>query len=119
VVHIPLVQTSVARQAVPQEPQLVASVCVDLHTPLHAVCPEGHTQTLFTHDWLEPHVAPHAPQFVLLVAVSTQRPPQSVSPAGHLHTPFVQLCPALHALRHVPQLATSVERSRHALSQNS
>ena len=89
-------------QAMPQPPQLRASLWVLEHTPLQNVVPVPQAwQCDATHTWLAGHVVPHVPQFVRSVVGSVQTPPQVVPrpPAALVqrHAPATHDSPVPHA----------------------
>lgn len=111
--QIRLLHTAFVGQTAKHAPQCWTLVSRFVHTPLHAVAPDGHTHLPAEHDVPPLHTVPHAPQCELLVCRDTQIEPQTDWPAGHAHTPPEQACPARHARPQAPQLAVFVRRSTH------
>jgi hypothetical protein len=105
--HAPAVQLCVEVQTVPQAPQLVVSLAVSTHTPLHEVVPEGHRQRPVEHDVPAGQRVPQAPQLFESVAVFTQVVPQVTLPAGHVHAPAVHTCEGPQVTPQAPQLLAS------------
>jgi len=101
--HAPAEHTKPTPHALPQLPQLLASLCVLTQLVPHVVRPLMHAHALLTQDEPAAQVRMHAPQLPLLVRVSTHVPPQLVCPAGHRHEPAVQVDPPVHARPHIPQ----------------
>jgi len=78
--HAPLTQLSMlAGHCFPQPPQLLESVCVLTHAPLHLVSPAEQVQFPPVHVPPAPHPLLHLPQLALSVCTSTQALPQAVS----------------------------------------
>jgi hypothetical protein len=87
--QVPLEQDDVAPltavvHAFPHDPQLVLSVCVLTHAPLHAFCPVGHwlPQTPAEHTGVAPvtvvvQTVPHPPQLWMSLFGSTHAVPQT------------------------------------------
>jgi hypothetical protein len=72
--HIPDAQLSPEAHVLPQLPQLLGSVWVSTHWPLHSPCPVGHLQSPFWQMAPNASVAqswPHVPQWLASVCVST------------------------------------------------
>jgi hypothetical protein len=74
--HFPLLQTSVALQAVPQAPQLLASLLMFTHVPLQSVVPVAQPHFPAVQVWPVAHLVLQAPQLSLLLWRSTQAPLQ-------------------------------------------
>ena len=103
--HAPLEQTgAVTGQTLPQPPQLVGELCVDVQTPLQSVPPFGHRHAPPRHVVPPVHATLQAPQFALSEATFTQRLPHAVVPCGHAQTPPAQTSPGAQACPHAPQL---------------
>jgi hypothetical protein len=111
--------------ALPQAPQLAASVCVSTQAAVLAQnvgAALGHAQVpptqLSALGQTFPPADAHPPQLAALVCVSTQVPAQDVGAvAGHPHAPPTQLVPPVQTLppwfAQPPQLAPSVCVSTH------
>jgi hypothetical protein len=123
--HIPLTQLSMlGGQLFPQEPQLLESVCVSVHEPLHIVSPVEQVQFPALQVPPAPHELSHLPQFLLSVCTSTQELPlQAVSGGPESvvqsawHLPFAQKgLPFIteHVMPHPPQLFGSLWIAVHA-----
>jgi hypothetical protein len=66
--HVPPEQPSV--QTCPHEPQLESSFCVSVHTPPHAVVPEGHAHDPPVHAAPPLHATQLGPQWFASELVS-------------------------------------------------
>jgi hypothetical protein len=117
--HLPPWQTSLARQGMPQPPQLPRSVAVSTHMSgvphiIPAVIDAHGTHLPPTHAAPTEHAMPHAPQLPRSVVRSTQAAaapvPQRCWPAGHEHIPFWQSAAAAQDVPHAPQLLKSLIR---------
>ena len=74
--HAPLTQLSMlGGQTFPQAPQLLESVCVSVHVPLHTVSPVEQVQLPPLHVAPAPHWLLHLPQLLLSACTSTQELP--------------------------------------------
>jgi hypothetical protein len=93
----PISQLWPVTQAVPQAPQLAASVWTStqimrppvMQMRFGVVHEIAHAP--LTQSWPEGQAVAHAPQLAGSLAVSTQRPMQSVWPVGHAQRPAWQL----------------------------
>ena len=122
--HTPLTQLSMfAGHCFPQPPQLLESVCVLTHAPLHLVSPDEQVQFPPVHVPPAPHPLLHLPQLALSVCTSTQALPQAVSGGPESvvqsvrHLPWAQNgVPFIteHTLPQLPQLAGSLWIAVHA-----
>ena len=72
----------------PHLPQLLASVIVSTHVPLHAV-PVVHWHLLLTHDAPDGHALLQLPQFEESLVVSTHCPPHMVPLHGFVVGPVL------------------------------
>ncbi|MFO0605277.1 MAG: hypothetical protein U0324_19010 [Polyangiales bacterium] len=72
--HEPLEQRVPAPQTVPQPPQLLLSVAVLTHVPLHDTWPVGQAQAPTTQSWPPVHTRPQAPQLLLSAARLVSQP---------------------------------------------
>jgi len=72
-------------QALPHDPQLLVSDCVEMHAPPQLTSPDAHSilHSPFTHVSPVPHTRPHTPQFFASRARSTQIAPHAACPSGH------------------------------------
>jgi hypothetical protein len=110
--HAPAEHQKPGAQALPQRPQLLASLEVSTHLPEHRV-PVAHAHALLlqiipiAHAWLQP------PQFIASLVVLTHEVPQRAVPVGHavaMQVPPVHTWPVEQRWLHAPQLAPSVIR---------
>jgi len=72
-----------AAQALPQEPQFIASRVVSTQLPPQSVCPASHMRIIavhmpFMHDWPAVQALPQEPQLLALLVGSTQVPSHSI-----------------------------------------
>jgi hypothetical protein len=105
------VQVSPLSQALPQAPQLAASLLWSTQRFPHKVVPPLQTRPQVPAEQTSSvaHALPQAPQFAGSFLVVTQSVPHSEVPPEHTTTqaPLTQLMPASHALPHAPQLDAS------------
>ena len=78
----------VGSQALPQAPQLFASVERSTHEPPHDV-PEMHVQTPFVQVWFAAQACPQLPQFAAVV-MSVSQPSASGAVVRQLARPDLQ-----------------------------
>ena len=92
VAHVPPEQTALPPQRLPQEPQLLLSVCVLTQALPHCVSPAPHEQLPLLHVAPMAHWCPQLPQLSESVFVSTHALLQFVRPLLHiaLHEPALQ-----------------------------
>lgn len=97
-------------QALPQVPQLAASVAVSTHVAPQTTWPPGQAHDPAWQVVPPVQALPQAPQLAALVCRSTQAPPQLVRPAAQ-QTPPWQVWPLAHAAPapqvHVPPVQVS------------
>jgi hypothetical protein len=109
----PLQNGAVPAHAIPQPPQLAASLTTSTHAPPQARVPAGHAHRPPVHACDSAQTAPQAPQSRTSVARSTQLAPHAVSPALHEEAQAPRLqrgeVPP-HATEHSPQLRGSERR---------
>jgi hypothetical protein len=77
--HVPLLQTCVPEQVMPQLPQLL--LLNGTHWPLQSSNPAPHLQAPAWQDLPVPHLVPQAPQFWLSVWTLAHVPLQDIWPA--------------------------------------
>jgi hypothetical protein len=97
-------------------PQLLASVAVTTHAPLHSVWPGGqpaHAPFVQLCPWAQRR--PHAPQLAVLLVVFAHWPPHSISPAPHTHIEPTQVRPPVQTTAQAPQLLELVAVFTHAV----
>jgi hypothetical protein len=94
----------------PQNPQLVASVCVLAQLLPQAVSPAAQPAAhLFCEQTRPPlQTVPHAPQLLPSETMFTQPAGQAESPAVQAHLPLEQLWPSAHFMLQAPQFWNSV-----------
>lgn len=106
----------------PHPPQLLGSLRVLAHCPLHVASPLAHTQVPPKHVAVPPHAFPQAPQLSGSRSRLAQTPlPQSVvappnppPPQSAAHCRLLQTSPLGQALPQAPQLFGSLRTSTHA-----
>jgi hypothetical protein len=100
------VQTSDPLQAVPQAPQLRASVLGSTHALLQSswlLVQEVVVHAPATQLWPRLQAVPQAPQLVASVWRSTHAPLHRVTPELQVQAPLVQFAPVPHITPQVPQ----------------
>lgn len=114
--QLPLLQTLLPGQTVPQAPQWNLLFIKLTHVPEQRVVPGAQTQVPALHTSLPAGQARlHAPQWFWLELVSTQLPLQSVCPPGQLHWPLTHTCSSRgHVLKQAPQWLRSLALSTQA-----
>jgi hypothetical protein len=99
-------------QAIPQPPQLAASLFVSMHAPLQLVRPvaqpAAHMPALQT---CVPQDLPQLPQLATSEVRSTHVVPQRSSPTSHTHLPPLQIWDEPQAVAQSLQCAESLFRS--------
>lgn len=110
VVHVPVEHTCIDAHLFPQEPQLLGSPCVLVHTPPQRWPLLKHTHWPIWQVVPPLQTMPQAPQLALSVCSSTQAAPHCVCPVVQLevHLPLAQSWPGPQAVLHAPQLFVSV-----------
>ena len=117
VAQVPAAQTLSAPPSVaqtwPHDPQLLGSLSVAVHTPLHRCPPFAHWHVPFWQ--LVPPVQRtlHPPQLALSTNSLTHEVPQR-SPVAQAHSPFWHCSALVHASPQPPQFAGSVTSLTHA-----
>lgn len=84
--QVPAAQTCPLAQTLPQRPQWARSLLRSTQVEEHAVCPDGHAHTPFTHAAPPVHRSPQRPQCRLFELRSVHTPPQFVVGAAHTVT---------------------------------
>ena len=87
----PAVQVCPPVQALPQAPQLVASVCVFTQAPPQSVVPVAQAQAPAVQTRPIGQAVPQVPQFAASVWRFTQVRPQTDWPVGHTQRPAAQV----------------------------
>lgn len=100
--HWPLEQKAPAGQEEPQAPQLLASLPVSTHWPLHSLSGALQLQLPAMQSSSPPQTVPHAPQLRRSEVMSRHRPLQNDWPLGHVceHEPPWHTAPAAQARPH-------------------
>jgi hypothetical protein len=117
--HLPLEHTALPLHRVPQEPQLLLSVCALTHALPHCVSPAPHAHVPPLHAALVGHWCPQLPQLSASVCVSTHALLQLVRFVEQvtLHAPALQTGvppSAWHGRPQPPQLFGSLWIAVHA-----